>query len=922
MNWTHKASGKSFVSLAEIIYYCYFAVMLGAKAIGLYEGQLAYNVCLVIGAGLFACKLLTTKHTIKELLMIILFISLGGIVYLQSGEKSLLIYFTMMLGVKDVPLERVFKVGGLIWLISFVSLYVLAVIGVIPEYSYTLLRTGWPIILRHSLGYPHPNTLHASFFVLVAFILYISRELPKKYITAITIALFFGNAYVFMYSVSRNGFFVVCIYLCLNTYLCWRDNRSKFEDAVLMSVIPVSVISIVVCPLILRGEVYDFFNTIFAGRFEFTHYYLTYRSLGLFGIREIPVPKPGYVLDSSYVYLLFRLGLASFFVVIGLMLLTTYNAIKNNRNAEIALLLSFSLYGILEQLLFNQSYKNLTFLFMGAYLFKIIVRHEEKGFALIDGSSFGVVFDEKEHERNPFTPLNIWLFTFLIFIIIGIVTSILYAVIVPYPSDIYIPYSEECTSGNGIETYLSEEDVKQMRKEGIIIRGYENATIPLYKMRNKSVAKMERIRYTVSYGLWAGTIACIAFLLYWTTKSRIRSLTRNKQIGKDYKEKVLIVHNYYRIPGGEDVVVANEKRMLEEHGHEVITYFKNNDDARDAKSLGKIGLAFTALFSLGTYRDICKIIEKNKIDILHVHNTVALVSPAAYIAGINMGIPVVQTVHNMRLVCPNGVCYVKDHVCENCLKYGLKASLVHNCYRGSKIQTAVMALTMHLQRLIRTYSYLNYICLTEFNKEKLMTIKQVRPNRIFIKPNFTKQEHELVPYSLRKKQIVYAGRLEKKKGVELLLQAWMKLGDKAPKLIICGTGDIEEWCYEYIENNELKSVQLLGQVPNDEVKRLIGESMAMIHPTQLYEGFPMTIAESYSMGTPIIASDIGNVGSLVIEGVTGVKFKSNSVVDMAKAVERFMDNPVELPPEYLTMYSEDNNYNMLKNIYESVRRAN
>ena len=238
------------------------------------------------------------------------------------------------------------------------------------------------------------------------------------------------------------------------------------------------------------------------------------------------------------------------------------------------------------------------------------------------------------------------------------------------------------------------------------------------------------------------------------------------------------------------------------------------------------------------------------------------------------------------------------------------------------MQTAVMALSMKLQRMIRTYAYTNFICLTEFNKEKLMSLKQINGDRVFIKPNFTRIECNLVPYCSRKKQVIYAGRLERIKGVDLMLQAWMKLGDKAPKLIICGSGELEDWCREYIENNELDNVEMLGQVSNEEAKRLIGESLAMIHPTQWYEGFPMTIAEAYTMGTPIIASDIGNVGSLVVEGITGTKFKSNSAVSLAKAVERFIESPVELPKEYLTKYSEESNYSMLKEIYETIRKKN
>jgi len=911
-----------YVSLAEILYLCYFAVMLGAKAIGLYEGQIAYNVCLVIGAVFFALKILFTKHSIKEYVAIALILLLGVLVYRQSGEKSLLICFTMMLGMKNVSVRRVFKVGSVIWGTSFVTMYVLAVVGVIPEYASTMLRAGWPTMLRHSLGYPHPNSLHASYFILVAFVLYLCQDLSKSYLTAVSVTLLLGNIYVFMYSLSRNGFLVTCVYIFFNAYMVFKTKRTRLENVLIKSVLPIGLVFILILPLITSGEVFESFNRHLAGRFEYTRYYLTYEPLRLFGIESIPTPQNTYVyvIDSSYVYLIFRLGLVAFFLVIAMMLLTLYDALKYDRRAEIALLLSFYLYGIVELYLFNQSYKNFTFIFIGMWFYRCFQKKPAKQYCIVGNGNLYLTLGEGKKGKYPIVPANVWFVSVLSLIIVGALTSLLYMAFVPAPTDIYLPRAEEKDSGDGIPTYLTKEDVAELRKEGNIIRGYVDESIPVYKMQSKSVAKVEHIRFVFSYGLWAGSIAFIIILLSFLTKSRLRALSRNKIIGTNYKEIVLIVHNYYRIPGGEDIVVANEKRMLEEHGHKVVTYFRNNGDAKDGGLWSKLHLAFIAVFSFKTYREIKHIIEKEKIDVVHVHNTVALVSPAVYIAAINMGVPVVQTVHNLRLVCPNGVCYINDHICENCLKYGLKASLVHNCYRNSKLQTMAMAFTIAFQRWIRTYSYLNYICLTDFNKEKLLTVKQINKERIFVKPNFTRQESVFLPYEERKKQIVYCGRLEKIKGLDILLQAWMKLGDNAPKLVICGSGELDDWCRDYINNNELFNVEMIGQIDNSDAKKLIGESLAMIYPTQWYEGFPMAVAEAYTMGTPIIASDIGNVGSLVVEGITGMKFKCNSAVSLAKTVEKFMENPVILPSEYLTMYSEENNYKILKGIYESVRK--
>ncbi len=916
-----KTEDGRMISLAELFYLCYFSVMLAAKAIGLYEGQSAYNVALVIGAFFFGCKILTTKHNWAEYLTMGVLFAIALMAYLKSGEKSLLIFYTMMLGVKGVSLRRVFKVGAVIWTASFITLYVLSVIGIIPEYGFCLMRAGWPVILRHSLGYPHPNTLHASYFILAVFILYCAKKLPTRYITAISVILLLGNGYVFMYSVSRNGFLVTSFYIVLHLYLTYRKNRSKVEDILLQAVLPLSVLFIVFIPLLTSGELFEKLNVLFAGRMTYTRYFLTYEPLRLFGIESIPVPRQNYVIDSSYVYLLFRLGIIPFAITIFVMFMTIRDAVKNNRTAEIAILVSFAVYGVLELLLFNQSYKNLTFLFMGAFLYSVTAKVSQKGFALIRGEDIGFQIGKKR-ERNPIIPVNIWFSAGVLLVVVGIITSILYTSIVPAPKDILLPQAEYDTWSSGEQLYLTAEEVKQLKKEGTIVRGYVDENTPIYRMDGESLSHMERVRYTFSFGLWAGSIVALIFLAIWGARRRVRSLLRNRKIGPDYKENVLIVHNYYRIPGGEDIVVANEKALLEENGHKVTVYSRNNADAGDHNFLQKIGLAFISVFNFRTYRDICRIVEKEKIDVIHIHNTLALISPAAYIAGINMGVPVVQTVHNFRLVCPNGVCYVRGHVCERCLEHGLKASLLYNCYRDSKLQTLVAVTSMNIHRMLFTYRAVNYICLTEFNKSKILSLKQIKPENVFVKPNFTKLDVEMVPYNKRKKQFIYAGRLEKIKGMEILLQAWMKLGADAPKLIICGSGESEDWCREYIENNELTSVEMLGQISNSEVKKLVGESLAMIYPTQWYEGFPMAVAESYTMGTPIIASDLGNVGDLVVEGVTGLKFKSSSVVSLAKAVQKFMESPIRIPHDYLTKYTAEENYKQLKEIYETIRKRN
>lgn len=205
----------------------------------------------------------------------------------------------------------------------------------------------------------------------------------------------------------------------------------------------------------------------------------------------------------------------------------------------------------------------------------------------------------------------------------------------------------------------------------------------------------------------------------------------------NHKKRILMVHNYYQIPGGEDTVVANEKKLLEEYGHDVIMYTRHNDEIKSLGVLGKFSLPFIAVFNPRTYRDIKKIIRKENIEIVHVHNTLNLISPAVYYAAVKCKTPVVQTIHNYRFICPSAILYRNGHVCEDCLNINLGCAVKHGCYRGSHAQTLICVISMWLHRHTGILGKINYIVLTDFNREKLLELKQIRPERVYVKPNFT-----------------------------------------------------------------------------------------------------------------------------------------------------------------------------------------
>ena len=207
---------------------------------------------------------------------------------------------------------------------------------------------------------------------------------------------------------------------------------------------------------------------------------------------------------------------------------------------------------------------------------------------------------------------------------------------------------------------------------------------------------------------------------------------------EDRRCTVLLVHCHYRLPGGEDAVFAAERRLLEAHGHRVIVYERNNETPGLA---AKLLLPFRAVFSLKTCRDLRALLRRERVDIVHVHNTLFAVSPAVFWAARRAGVPAVQTLHNFRLFCPSGVLLRGGQVCEDCplRRGGLLNAVRHACYRGSRAQSAVCAFVYAFHRLLGTYRHVSLIALTGFDRDKLLAFNARRPvfdpQRLFLKPN-------------------------------------------------------------------------------------------------------------------------------------------------------------------------------------------
>lgn len=379
------------------------------------------------------------------------------------------------------------------------------------------------------------------------------------------------------------------------------------------------------------------------------------------------------------------------------------------------------------------------------------------------------------------------------------------------------------------------------------------------------------------------------------------------------KQKVLIVHNYYQIPGGEDTVVANEKKLLEDHGHQVVLYTRSNTEMNGMGKIKKLLLPFITVYNPRTAKDVKRIVKEHGIDIVHVHNTLFFVSPAVYYAARKMAVPVIQTIHNFRLLCPGATLYRDGKICEDCLTGGLGCAVRHACYRGSKAQTLMCVIAAKLHRMTGIYSKIYYIALTEFNKKKLLNLSQIKGENIFVKPNFMDAKGE----ACERNGFLFAGRIDKLKGIDVLIEAWKLMGEKAPCLTICGTGPMEEWCRSQIEKNRL-NIEMTGYVKNTQVQEMLMRSKALLLPTMWYEGFPMSIVEAYAVGTPVICSDLGNAGAVVEEGITGWKFDPGSAEGLVKAIHKWTDISADVKRVYQEKYTAEANYERLKEIYQYV----
>jgi len=386
--------------------------------------------------------------------------------------------------------------------------------------------------------------------------------------------------------------------------------------------------------------------------------------------------------------------------------------------------------------------------------------------------------------------------------------------------------------------------------------------------------------------------------------------------------KVLVVHNSYQEHGGEDIVYEQECHLLRKNGIEVIEYRRDNELPAYLSFGDRLQLARTSVWSDSTRVEIDRLLRSERPDIVHVHNTLFRISPSVYWACKEAGVPVVQTLHNYRLLCPGGQFMRSSRLCEECIDAGVWHGVRYGCYRNSRVATGVVALMVSVHRWRKTWTNCidGYIALSEFSRSKFVE-GGFPTSKIFVKPNFVYPDPGI---GGGQQYAVVLGRLSPEKGIRTLLSAWQLLRNRIPLLIV-GDGPLGGELQQQAADDKLSTITFCGQVERPRAMSILKKARFLVVPSECYENFPCAIAEAYACGVPVLASSVGSIKELVKDHRTGLHFRAGDRDDLARTADWAWSHPQELQlmglaarAEYEGRYTAARNYTLLMNIYRHL----
>jgi glycosyltransferase involved in cell wall biosynthesis len=384
--------------------------------------------------------------------------------------------------------------------------------------------------------------------------------------------------------------------------------------------------------------------------------------------------------------------------------------------------------------------------------------------------------------------------------------------------------------------------------------------------------------------------------------------------------RILLVHNLYKQPGGENVVFDSEGQLLSKYGHFVERLIFDNSTIKTFADRILSGLK--VIYNPASAKRLKEKIHHFRPDIIHVHNFIPLVSPSVFFVAKKFNIPIILTLHNYRLICPSATLVYKGKIYERSIKtfFPLDA-ILKGVYRNSILETAAIAIMVTLHNLIGTWRNKVdfFIALSNFAKEKFKTSALAIPEELLaVKSNFVPDFG--VGHSERDNDLLFVGRLVEEKGIRVLLKAAALLPFK---LTIIGDGPMRKLVVKAASTNP--NIHYLGFQDKVTIARHMKKCKALIFPSIWYEGFPLAILEAFSTGTLVIASRLGAMAEIIEDRVNGLLFETGNekaLVDKIVEVNAQPDHAKLLADNarlsYLTHYTPERNYGMLIGIYNKA----
>ncbi|MGG0739344.1 glycosyltransferase family 4 protein [Niallia taxi] len=404
---------------------------------------------------------------------------------------------------------------------------------------------------------------------------------------------------------------------------------------------------------------------------------------------------------------------------------------------------------------------------------------------------------------------------------------------------------------------------------------------------------------------------------------------------------VLTANKFYYLKGGSETylfALENEliKRgfgvfpfsMKDEQNKEAITsdYFVDEIDYQNASLSKKIDLSLKIIFSKEAYNNIGRLLENYNIDIAHLNIFQHQLSPSILLPLKKKKIPIIYTVHDLKVMCPNYKMLSQGNICEKCKGGKYYNSLLNRCTKNSILGSAVNMIEAYAHSFLKTYNKHIDIFITPSNYYREKMIEWGFPKeKIYHIPNFV-NPNDFIPSYTSKGYFLYLGRLSEEKGIITLLES-IKLTNTDVKVKIVGTGPLEESIKNFIKLNNLESkVELLGFQSGDTLNAIIKDSKAVIMPSEWYENGPLSLIESFALGKPVIGSNIGGIPEHIDDKKNGFLFTPKSSVELGT----ILDNVNRFSPEKMQKLGENarakveeiynNDYHMEKllNLYMKV----